>query len=96
MGPPRALGGSETDPSHYIKAPLGFVAFHPAPGLEIFCYARRSLVLSLESTRTNLAPDHEDLQTVERHMISRPKTMLTVVWIPHGFHLVNTLPKRQK
>jgi hypothetical protein len=29
-------------------------------------------------------------------MISSPKTMLTVAWNPHGFHLVSLLPKGQK
>jgi hypothetical protein len=28
--------------------------------------------------------------------ITSPKTMLTVVWNPHGFHLVNVLPNGQK
>jgi histone-lysine N-methyltransferase SETMAR len=41
-------------------------------------------------------PDHEDPPTIERQTISSPKTMLTVVWNPHGFHLVNGLPKGQK
>jgi hypothetical protein len=29
-------------------------------------------------------------------MISSPKAMLTMVWNPHGFHLVNVLSKGQK
>jgi hypothetical protein len=44
MGPSYAIRDSETDLSHYIKTPLGFVEFHPAPGLEISCYGVGSLV----------------------------------------------------
>jgi hypothetical protein len=44
MCPSQAIGGSEIDLSHDIKKPLGFVAFYLAPGLEISCYAGRSLV----------------------------------------------------
>jgi hypothetical protein len=40
--------------------------------------------------------DHEDPTTIERQMISSSKTMLTVVWNPHGIQLVNVLPKGQK
>jgi hypothetical protein len=32
----------------------------------------------------------------EKHMIQFPKLMLTVVWNPHGFHLVDALPKETK
>jgi hypothetical protein len=41
-------------------------------------------------------PDQEDPPAIQRQMISSPKTILTVVWNPHGFHLVYLLPKRQK
>jgi hypothetical protein len=41
-------------------------------------------------------PDQEDPPTIQRQTISSPKTMLTVVWNQHGFHLVSLLPKRQK
>jgi hypothetical protein len=41
-------------------------------------------------------PDQEDLLTIQRQTISSRKTMLTVVWNPHGFHLVSFLPKGQK
>jgi hypothetical protein len=40
-------------------------------------------------------PDQEDLPTIQRQTISSPKTMLTVVWNPLGFHLVSLLPKGQ-
>jgi hypothetical protein len=79
IGPLPAIGGSETDPSHYIKMPLGFVAFPPAPELEISCYAGGSLVLFLESARTNLAPGPWRSPTIERQTISSPKIMLVVV-----------------
>jgi hypothetical protein len=31
-----------------------------------------------------------------RHMIGDWKMMVTIVWNPHGFHLVDALPKGQK
>jgi hypothetical protein len=40
-------------------------------------------------------PDQEDPPTIQQQLISGPKTMLTVVWNPHGFHLVSLLPKGQ-
>jgi hypothetical protein len=40
-------------------------------------------------------PDYEDSPTIERQTISSPKTVLTVVRNPHGFHLVNVLPNGQ-
>jgi hypothetical protein len=36
------------------------------------------------------------IPTIKRQTISTPKTMLIVVWNPHGFHMVNVLPKGQK
>jgi hypothetical protein len=56
MVPLQVIEGTETDQSRYIKTSLGSVRFSPAPGLEISCNHGRSLVLFLESTRTNLAP----------------------------------------
>jgi hypothetical protein len=41
-------------------------------------------------------PDQEDPPTIQRQTINSPKTMLTVLWNPHGFHLVSLLPKGQK
>jgi hypothetical protein len=41
-------------------------------------------------------PDQEYPPTIQQQTISSPKTMLTVVWNPHGFHLVSFLPKGQK
>jgi hypothetical protein len=43
-----------------------------------------------------LLMDHEAPPTIECQTISSPKTMLTVVWNPYGFHLVNVLSKGQK
>jgi hypothetical protein len=96
MGPSPAIRGSETGPTHYIKTSLGFVTFHPVPGLEISCYDGRSPVLFLESAGTNLAVGPWKSPTIECQKINSPKTILTVVWNPHGFHLVNVLPKGQK
>jgi hypothetical protein len=41
-------------------------------------------------------PDQEDPPTIQRQAISNPKTMLTVMWNPHGFHLVSLLLEEQK
>jgi hypothetical protein len=41
-------------------------------------------------------PDQEYLPTIQRQTISSRKTMLTVVWNPHGFHLASLLPKGEK
>jgi hypothetical protein len=38
-------------------------------------------------------PDQEDPSTIQRQTINSPKTMLTVVWNAHGFHMVSLLPK---
>jgi hypothetical protein len=38
----------------------------------------------------------EDPPTIQRQTISSPKTMLTMVWNPHRFHLVSLLLKGQK
>jgi hypothetical protein len=56
MGLSQVIGGIETHPSRYAKTFLGSVGFSPAPGLEISCNPGRSLVLFIESARTNLAP----------------------------------------
>jgi hypothetical protein len=56
MGPSQIIEGTETGPSRDIKTSLGSVGFSPALGLEISCNPGRSLVLFLDSTRTNLAP----------------------------------------
>jgi hypothetical protein len=40
-------------------------------------------------------PDAE-IPERERHTIQSQKVMLTIVWNPGGFHLVNILPKRFK
>jgi hypothetical protein len=30
-----------------------------------------------------------------RHMIEDRKMMITIIWNPHGFHIIDTLPKGQ-
>jgi hypothetical protein len=94
MGPSQVIGGTETDPSRYIKMSLGSVGFSPATGLEIFCNPGRSLVLFLQSTQTNLAPrpgrpannsttkDQESKNSADSGVVSN--------WIPHGFHKDST------
>jgi hypothetical protein len=41
-------------------------------------------------------PDQEDPPTIQWQMITSPKTILTVLWNPHGFHLVSLMSKGQK
>jgi hypothetical protein len=41
-------------------------------------------------------PEHEDFPTNARQLISSPKTMPTVVWNLHGFHMVKVLPRACK
>jgi hypothetical protein len=96
MDPSRVIGGTETDPSHYIKTSLKSVGFSPAPELEMSWNPGRILVWFLESTRTNLAPRPGRPAKDSTTTINSPKTMLTVVRNPHGFHLVSLLPKGQK
>jgi hypothetical protein len=40
--------------------------------------------------------DQENPPTIQRQTTSSPKTMLTVIWNPHGFHLISLLLKGQK
>jgi deoxycytidine triphosphate deaminase len=40
-------------------------------------------------------PYQEDPQRIQRQMINSPKTMLTVVWNPHGFHLVSSAERTE-
>jgi hypothetical protein len=37
-------------------------------------------------------PDGEDVPDWEIHTIQSPKLMLTFVWNPHGFHIVDDMP----
>jgi hypothetical protein len=37
-------------------------------------------------------PEDEDSPTNTRPMISSPKALLTILWNPHGFHVVKILP----
>jgi hypothetical protein len=41
-------------------------------------------------------PEDEDPATNAQPVIGSPKTMLTVVWNPHGFHGVKIQPKGYK
>jgi hypothetical protein len=41
-------------------------------------------------------PDHEDLPTIERQIITSPTTTLTMGWNPHRLHLANIRSKGQK
>jgi hypothetical protein len=75
---------------------FGSVGFSQAPGLGISCNPGRSLVLFSNQHEQIWLPDQEDPPTIQRQTISSPTTMLTVVWNPHGFHLLSFLPKGQK
>jgi histone-lysine N-methyltransferase SETMAR len=41
-------------------------------------------------------PEQEDQPTIQQQKISGPKTMLTVMWNPDGFHMESLLPKWHK
>jgi hypothetical protein len=88
MGPSQVIGGTETDPSHYIKTSLGSVGFSPAPGLETFCNPGRSLVSFLESTRINLAPRPgraaNNSTTNDQQSGNNADSGIESTWIPLG------------
>jgi hypothetical protein len=88
MGPLQVIGRTETDPSRYIKTFLGSVGFSPAPGLEISCNPGQSLVLLLESTRTNLAPRPgrpvNNSTTNDQQSENNPDSGVESIWIPLG------------
>jgi hypothetical protein len=88
MGPSQVIGGTEKDPSRYIKTSLGSVGFSQTPGLEISCNHGRSLVLSLESTRTNLAPrpgrPANNSTTNDQQSGNNADSGVESTWIPFG------------
>jgi hypothetical protein len=88
MGSSQVVGGTETDPSRYIKTYLGSVGFSPAPWLEISCSSRRSLVLFLESTRTDLAPkpgrSTNNSTTNDQQSENNADSGVESTWIPLG------------
>jgi hypothetical protein len=87
MGPSQVIGGTETDPSGYIKTFLGSVGFSP-PGLEISCDSGRSMVLFLESTRTNLVSRPGRLAnnstTKDQQSKNNADSGVKSTWIPLG------------
>jgi hypothetical protein len=88
MGSSQVIGGTETDPSRYIKTSLGSVGFSPAPGLEISCSPGRSLVSFLESTRANLAPrpgrPTNNSTTNDQQSENNADSGVESTWIPFG------------
>jgi hypothetical protein len=40
-------------------------------------------------------PDGDEVLNREKHMIQSPKLMLTFIWNPHGFQVVDVMPKRE-
>jgi hypothetical protein len=61
-------------------------------------------IITLDESWIYLPSEHDLMWTApgeivvdrERHTIQSPKFMLTVVWNPIGFHVLNALPKRRK
>jgi hypothetical protein len=96
MGPSQVIAGTETDPSRYTKTSLGSVGFSPAPGWKYLVTLDEAWFYFSNQHEQIWLPDQEGPPTIQRQTISTPKTMLTVVWNPHGFHLVSLLPKGQK
>jgi hypothetical protein len=88
MGPSQVIGGTETDPSRYIKTSLESVGFSAAPELEISCNPGRSLVLFLESTRINLAPrpgrPANNSTTNDQQSENNADSGVESTWIPLG------------
>jgi hypothetical protein len=88
MGPSQAIRVTETDPSRDIKRSLGSVGFSRAPGLEISCNPGRSLVLFLESTRTDLAlrPGRpaNNSTTSDQQSENNADSGVESTWIPLG------------
>jgi hypothetical protein len=84
----QVIGGTETDRSCYIKTSLGSVGFSPAPGLEISCNPGRSLVLFLESTRTNLTPrpgrPANNSTINDQQSENNAASSVESIWIPLG------------
>jgi predicted RNA-binding protein YlxR (DUF448 family) len=40
-------------------------------------------------------PDEDEVPDREKHMIQSQKLMLTFVWNPHGFHVVDAMASQQ-
>jgi transposase len=61
-------------------------------------------IVTLDESWFYLATDYDSIwlppaeapPTREKKMISSPKLMLTIVWNPHGFHIIDILPKGAK
>jgi hypothetical protein len=88
ISPAQVFGGTETDPSRYIKTSLGSIGFSPAPGLEISSNPGRSLVLFFESTRTNLASrpggPANNSTTNDQQSENNVDSGVEFTWIPLG------------
>jgi hypothetical protein len=41
-------------------------------------------------------PDGDEVPDPEKHILPRPKLMLTFVWNPHGFQILDAMPKGEK
>jgi hypothetical protein len=96
MSPSQVVGGTETDPSRYIKTSLGSVGSVQHQGWKYLVTLDEAWFYFSNQREHIWLPDQEDSPTIQRQMISSPKTILTVVWNPHGFHLISFLPKGQK
>jgi hypothetical protein len=61
-------------------------------------------IVTLDESWIYLFSEHDLMRTApgeivvdrERHTVQAPKSMLTVVWNPVGFHVLKALPKGRK
>jgi hypothetical protein len=67
-----------------------------APCLEMHCYTGRSLVLFLNHFDRIWLPYDELPPPFPEQTIASQKSMITVVWDAHGFHVIQSLPKGVK
>jgi hypothetical protein len=93
MGPSQALGGSETGPSHSIKSLLDLRRSIQYQGWKDLITLDEAWFDFSNQHEQIWHPDDEDPPKIERQMISSPKTVVTVVWNLHRFHLMNVLSK---
>jgi hypothetical protein len=96
MGPSQVIRDTETDPSATSKRLLDLLGSVQHQGWKYFVTLDEVWFYFSSQHEQIWLPDQEDPPTIQQQTISNPKTMLTVVWNPHGFHLVSLLPKGQK
>jgi hypothetical protein len=75
----QAIGHSETESNHPIHMSFGSSVFDLVPEMEIYRDITGSLVLFSNQHEQIRYPEEENPLKIARHMISIPKTMLTLV-----------------